>query len=391
MEKKNLFKNDDEPWRVLEFYSGIGGMRYSLTKAGVNAQVVEAFDINDTANDVYQHNFGHRPYQGNIQSLTADDLDSYRSHAWLLSPPCQPYTRQGLQKQSSDARAFSFLKILELIPNTMQPPLMLFVENVVGFETSDTHTKMIEMLAKSDYVTQEFILSPLQFGVPYSRPRYFCLAKRKPLSFGCQVFDNQLLLSPTPLSGDNNVTEIDKHNQQEENWDKWLQSCDPIERFLEFNSPCYQVNTGTGVADTTGAALDDFRASEKIVEVNGADSLDQYLVPFSLMERWGSAMDIVYPDSKRCCCFTKSYYRYVKGTGSLLATIQPKNKGNSSSLKEQGLRYFTPREVANFHSFPEDFEFPQSISLRQSYALLGNSLSIAVVAPILKYLFAQPS
>lgn len=32
-------------------------------KAGVNAEVVEAFDINDKANDVYQHNFGHRPYQ----------------------------------------------------------------------------------------------------------------------------------------------------------------------------------------------------------------------------------------------------------------------------------------------------------------------------------------
>lgn len=40
----------------------------------------------------------------------------------------------GLQKDSSDARASSFLKILELIPQTSQPPLMLFVENVVGFE-----------------------------------------------------------------------------------------------------------------------------------------------------------------------------------------------------------------------------------------------------------------
>lgn len=33
--------------------------------------------------------------QGNIQSLTAADLDKYQAHAWLLSPPCQPYTRQG--------------------------------------------------------------------------------------------------------------------------------------------------------------------------------------------------------------------------------------------------------------------------------------------------------
>lgn len=40
----------------------------------------------------------------------------------------------GLQKQSGDARAFSFLRILELIPHTSKPPQMLFVENVVGFE-----------------------------------------------------------------------------------------------------------------------------------------------------------------------------------------------------------------------------------------------------------------
>jgi len=40
----------------------------------------------------------------------------------------------GLQKHSGDARAFSFLRILELIPHTTKPPQMLFVENVVGFE-----------------------------------------------------------------------------------------------------------------------------------------------------------------------------------------------------------------------------------------------------------------
>lgn len=45
-----------------------------------------------------------------------------------------PSTDPGLQKDSNDARASSFLKILELIPLAFQPPLMLFVENVVGFE-----------------------------------------------------------------------------------------------------------------------------------------------------------------------------------------------------------------------------------------------------------------
>lgn len=65
MESKCFRSSEDEeqPWRVLEFYSGIGGMRYSLINAAVNAVVLEAFDINDVANDVYEHNFGHRPHQ----------------------------------------------------------------------------------------------------------------------------------------------------------------------------------------------------------------------------------------------------------------------------------------------------------------------------------------
>jgi tRNA (cytosine38-C5)-methyltransferase len=53
------------------------------------------------------------------------------------------------------------------------------------------------------------------------------------------------------------------------------------------------------------------------------------------------------------------------------------------------LRYFTPREVANLHSFPPSFAFPSHVTLRQRYALLGNSLSVAVVADLLRYLFAE--
>nr|ACU20409.1 unknown [Glycine max] len=374
-------------WRVLEFYSGIGGMRYSLMKAQVNAQVVQAFEINDTANDVYQHNFGHRPYQGNIQCLTAADLDKYGADAWLLSPPCQPYTRQGLQKDTGDARAFSFLQILELMPFLLRPPSMLFVENVVGFETSDTYAKLIEILEKTNFITQEFILTPLQFGIPYSRPRYFCLAKRKPSSFVNECLNSQLIQSPPPLF-EHFDTAADEDDSSKEDRQNLLQSCQPIENFLELKNPSSDIAVES-VALRTDLSND---APRTLGKNNGHDeyeSLDQYFVHPSLIERWGSAMDVVYPDSKRCCCFTKSYYRYVKGTGSLLATVQPV-KRDKTSLKEQCLRYFTPREVANLHSFPEGFVFPEHISLRQRYALLGNSLSIAVVAPLLQYLFTQP-
>ncbi|KAJ6743663.1 TRNA (CYTOSINE(38)-C(5))-METHYLTRANSFERASE [Salix viminalis] len=308
MEEKRgpLLKQEEEPWRVLEFYSGIGGMRYSLMKAGINAKVVEAFDINDKANDVYEHNFGHRPYQGNIETLTAADLDNYGAHTWLLSPPCQPYTRQGLQKQSGDARAVSFLKILELIPHTKQPPNMLFVENVVGFETSDTRAKMIEILASSEYITQEFILSPLQFGVPYSRPRYFCLAKRKPLSFQHGVCNNKLLWSPSPLFEHNENTVSDGWDQPPSNWDTLIHSCEPIERFLEFKSSSDQV-TGTDVSADCSGALEN-------IDERNLNTMSQYVVPLSLIERWESAMGILVT-------FASLYFMQFKFTSSILFII----------------------------------------------------------------------
>lgn len=121
----------------------------------------------------------------------------------------------GLQKDSADARALSFIKILENMPHMMQPPLMLFVENVVGFEvsiqlvmipypylldliewnpylllqTSNTHKHMMEVLAGIGFVTQEYILSPLQFGIPYSRPRYFCLVCPFNIDYFCLLLN----------------------------------------------------------------------------------------------------------------------------------------------------------------------------------------------------------
>ncbi|XP_061365462.1 tRNA (cytosine(38)-C(5))-methyltransferase 2 isoform X2 [Gastrolobium bilobum] len=290
------------------------------------------------------------------------------------------------KKDTGDARAFSFLQILELMPFLLQPPSMLFVENVVGFETSDTHAKLIEILEKTNFITQEFILSPLQFGIPYSRPRYFCLAKRKPSSFVNEFLNSQLIQSPRPLF-EHFDTVANEDDSLQEDRHKLLQSCQPIEKFLELKNPRNDIDVEpatlmTGLSNATPRTLGGDNDHEY-------DSLHQYYVPPSLVERWGSAMDVVYPDSNRCCCFTKSYYRYVKGTGSLLATVQPM-KRDKTSLKEQCLRYFTPREVANLHSFPEDFVFPEHISLKQRYALLGNSLSIAVVAPLLQYLFTEP-
>jgi tRNA (cytosine38-C5)-methyltransferase len=53
------------------------------------------------------------------------------------------------------------------------------------------------------------------------------------------------------------------------------------------------------------------------------------------------------------------------------------------------LRYFTPREEANLLGFPAWFKFPESVSTHSQYKLLGNSVSIAVVTEVARFLLRK--
>ena len=51
--------------------------------------------------------------------------------AILMSPPCQPFTRQGLQKDVGDARTEPLLNVIKMIPDVEGLEYVL-VENVKG-------------------------------------------------------------------------------------------------------------------------------------------------------------------------------------------------------------------------------------------------------------------
>ena len=72
----------------------------------------------------------------NIDSLPYTYFSSFAATLWLLSPPCQPYTRTGLQKGCADERAKSFLHIMDALESMEREnmPEFLLVENVRGFE-----------------------------------------------------------------------------------------------------------------------------------------------------------------------------------------------------------------------------------------------------------------
>jgi tRNA (cytosine38-C5)-methyltransferase len=97
-------------------------------------------------------------------------------------------------------------------------------------------------------------------------------------------------------------------------------------------------------------------------------------------------------------CFTKSYSRYLEGTGSVFCSVTrdelnkkiaeiEENQGDMNLKKALKLRFFTSKEVARLMSFPPNFSFPDSVNEKQRYKLLGNSINVSVVSELIKLMF----
>lgn len=349
--------------RVLELYSGIGGMHCALRESGVEATIVAAADINTVANEVYQHNFRNvRLMNRNIQSITVKEINKMNVDTILMSPPCQPFTRVGLKQDVLDARTLSFFHILKLIPQ-IQTLKYILVENVKGFENSETRNKLIKCISDSGFRHKELILSPCQFGIPNSRSRYYMLAKKSHFQF---CFDN---------------SELEFHIPQK------------LLKILLTNTQ----------ALIKGYNEDSLRKEKCFSLENILENIDdrQYLIPSEALQKRSWVLDVRYSDSTGSCCFTKAYGHYLEGTGSVFCPLsselfktkyaEAEEKGIHSTealeiLKTLQLRFFTPKEVCRLMCFPETFTFPKHITNKQRYRLLGNSINVYVVSKLIHLL-----
>ncbi|XP_056594317.1 tRNA (cytosine(38)-C(5))-methyltransferase isoform X1 [Triplophysa dalaica] len=377
--------------RVLELYSGIGGMHYALKESSVPAEVVAAVDVNTTANEIYKHNFPSTPLlPKTIEGMTLQDFDKLNIDMILMSPPCQPFTRIGLQGDLTDPRTKSFLYILDLLPRLSKRPQFVLLENVKGFETSAARDALLNTLRQCDYSFQEFLITPTHLGIPNSRLRYFLIARRPPGCFSFQTSAEIIDGFPRPVSSESSDRPAVQNNHPTSS-DSESKSSGPIifklETAQEFERKRNQDS------QETVRRLQEFLREE--------DDMDQYLLPPKVLLRYALLMDMVQPSSRRSVCFTKGYGHYVEGTGSVLQSCVDvdlesvfkslellSDEDKLTKLLRLKLRYFTPREIANLMGFPEDFTFPEHISVKQQYRVLGNSLNIHVVSNLIQLMMS---
>lgn len=282
-------------------------------------------------------------------------------------------------------------------------------------QNSKTRQILLSTLKLLGYTTIELLLTPLQFMIPNSRLRYYLLAKTKPLSFSCsQAPDGDYIWRHIPGRG---VAWVDPRLLD----DLGTNSVDELNGYLDTNIP--------------------------------AGESHPHAVPDRVLLKWGRLFDIVLPSSRRSCCFTRGciylrrkmqaysyqyllsgYTQLVERAGSILqmnqtldvrlydtlnlstylftyqtATVfnafaQAQAAGDAEVeriLDPLQLRYFSPSELLRLFHFDapsenshvsgvqQPFLWPESISTKTKYRLIGNSVNVKVMTALIDFLFEE--
>jgi len=162
--------------KLLELFAGIGGATVAFHNF---VDVVAAVDINDNAKSVYQTNFSHPYLTLSIESLSASRLQAFNADIWWMSPPCQPFTRRGLHRDDMDTRSNALKNLIDVLD--IAGPAILMLENVIGFQKSKMHRRLVTKLKSCDYDIHEYRFCPTDFGIPNNRPRYYLIASKTPV------------------------------------------------------------------------------------------------------------------------------------------------------------------------------------------------------------------
>lgn len=414
---------------VIEFYSGIGGMRAALQECqhGAAWEVVMAIDVNEKANKVYKHawrktttsNSGNDLKCKGIEHLTAADLNGL-AKLWTMSPPCQPFCSQGLRRDAEDTRSRSFLHLMHLLPTLEAPPEHLLLENVPYFEGSQCHAVAMEALKQGGFThVCEATLSPRDLGLPNTRSRYFLLASRTNSALP------RRFLPPTPQP-----------------------RVRPLAAFLLTPGEVAAADAVAAAAASNNEDSTHATTTNGEVEAPGPQSVLAGLqVSQSTLEKFNYvSFDVCTPGSTETLTVTKGYGKQVGKSGPLLDMdaweawpwsddaksdsysgtpgssngdgSRTTSSGSSSSRTEEEeessaengvldssttssttgrfrqvasherMRLLAPRELLRLHGFPESFQFPPDLTAREAQALIGNSVAVPVVASLLDLLLA---
>jgi DNA (cytosine-5)-methyltransferase 1 len=188
------------PFKFVDLFGGIGGMRLGLQRAGGRCVYTSEWDR--YAQHTYKEWFGEVP-KGDIRKIEPDEIPDHDVLA--AGFPCQPFSIAGVSKKKSLGRAHGFRDAtqgtlffyLATIVELKRPPVLLLenVKNLLSHDEGRTWKVIDGRLKELDYVVFPKIIDAAAW-VPQHRERLFavCFDRR---TFG----DSPPFTFPDPPAG----------------------------------------------------------------------------------------------------------------------------------------------------------------------------------------------
>lgn len=181
-------------YRVASLFSGgggtdvgfIGGFDY-LGKhyKKNNVEIVFANDIEETANKMFEKNFGLIPDARNIRDINSAEIPDFD----ILTGgfPCQSFSVSAQNPKRlgiKDEKGTLFFEMVRILKERM--PIAFLAENVKGIlsaNNKEAFPLIIEEFENAGYTVSYKLCSATKYGVPQKRERIFIVGIRRDLGF----------------------------------------------------------------------------------------------------------------------------------------------------------------------------------------------------------------
>ena len=195
-----------EALRVASLFCGCGGTDIGIlgdfdylgkNYASNNTEIVYANDIEQSACDLFEANFGLRPDNRDIRQVKSEEIPEFD----ILTGgfPCQSFSivaqnpkRLGIK----DEKGMLFFEMCRILRD--RQPKCFIAENVKGIMTANKHEAfplILKEFEDSGYDVKYTVINAATFGVPQKRERVIIVGFRKDLHIDFQfpgvVIDNE--------------------------------------------------------------------------------------------------------------------------------------------------------------------------------------------------------
>jgi DNA (cytosine-5)-methyltransferase 1 len=347
-------------FRVIDLFAGVGGLSYGFS-INPNFEIVMANEYEKDIAKAYKLNHPTVDViDCDIEEITADDLKKYIGNDGIDliigGPPCQSYSTLGKRQMDDRAHLFEeYCRILSIVK-----PKVFVYENVQGL-LSMQKGKLIEIIKdrfrELGYDIKIKVLNAVDYGVPQYRARVILVGMK-----GENIFEY-----PEPTHGEGLL---------------------PYLTVEDAFSDLPKLKSGQGSTEYASEPKNEYqkylRENSKKLTENTAPKNGEHLIRImEALPDGGSKEDLpleIRPKSGYGNTYAKMWWKRPAPT----VTRNFATPSSSRCVHPRDSRALTTREGARLQSFPDDYKFYGSRTMKNLE--IGNAvpplLSIAIAKKI---------